>query len=90
MSEDDFSSLAARSPASAPGPDGISYLFWAHAGPAALSLLYLAYRAIASGVSPPMGFSEASLVFIPKALGLHLHRGGVLRPPTRHSAIDAF
>lgn len=84
---DDVRRILARAPRSAPGPDGISYEHWAHAGGFATRALHGAYLAVLGGASPPAGFCDGILVFIPKAAlqpGQDEHRAAArdLRPRT--------
>lgn len=67
ISYEDFQVMLRRCPGSAPGPDGLRYGHWAHAGADMEMILYRAYLAVLEGREVPAGFNDGLVVFIPKS-----------------------
>eukprot|EP00971_Amphidinium_carterae_P341532 6480367-Amphidinium_carterae.1 len=60
------------SPASAPGPDGVTYAMVEASGEWGVRLLLTALAAILNGAEVPDAWSESHLIFLPKGLGCSL------------------
>eukprot|EP00971_Amphidinium_carterae_P194893 3867055-Amphidinium_carterae.1 len=57
------------SPATAPGPDGVTYSMIAAAGKWSVQLLLTVLRAILGGDQLPSSWTESNVVFLPKGQG---------------------
>lgn len=66
LSRGQFFEGSAHFPHSAPGPDGVPYACWAHAGEAAWDTSYAIYAEVSADGACPPWFNEARRTFIPK------------------------
>ena len=66
LTYDEFKKVAIRLTDSSPGPDGLPYSAWTHAGDTILDLLYRAYLSLLNFTDIPPALNHSLLIFIPK------------------------